>query len=89
MVFDATISLGTLIQTIVIVGGGIAVFWQMKGKVDNMATEIVDIKTDLKELNKVIVKMAVADNRLNNLEEDIRDLKRGKGFIVNQNSKEP
>lgn len=82
MVFDATISLGTLVQTVVIVGGGIAVFWQMKGKVDNMASEMVDIKTDLKELNKVIVKMAVADNRLNNLEEDIRDLKKGKGYIL-------
>lgn len=76
MVFDATISLGTLLQTGVIVGGSVALIISVKNKVEGLGKDVVDLKTDVKKLNEVIVTMAVQSNRISNLEEDIRELKR-------------
>lgn len=76
MVFDATISLGTLLQTGLIIGGSVALVISVKNKVEGLGKDVVDLKTDVKKLNEVIVTMAVQSNCISNLEEDIRELKR-------------
>lgn len=81
--FDATITLGTLIQTIVIAGSIIIYIVSMRGKVNSLVEDITDIKADLKSLNILTAQLAVNDSRISAAERDIRDLKHGKGFISN------
>ena len=40
-----------------------------------------EIKVEIKKVGEVLVKMAVTQTRLDNVEQDIRDLKHGRGFI--------
>lgn len=79
--FDATITLGTLIQTVVIAASIIIYIVTMRGKVNSLVLDITDIKADLKALNLLTTQLAVNDSRISAAERDIRDLKHGKGFI--------
>jgi hypothetical protein len=40
-----------------------------------------DMKSELRKLSEVLVVLAVTSKRLDNVEEDIRDMKNGRGFI--------
>ena len=82
MVFDATITLGTVIQTILVVAGGFTFLITMGNAVKTLGTDVVDLKQDIKKLNENVIQIAVQNTRINRLEEDIRDLKHGKGFVV-------
>jgi prefoldin subunit 5 len=78
---DYTINLGAIIQIIVIVGGGLVAMISMKGTVDNIKSDMDEMKTDLKKVGDALVTLAVATKRLDHVEEDIREMKHGRGFI--------
>lgn len=86
--FNWEINLGTLISfaTIVFAAGGFYVFAK------NVGAKVDDIKEDLKALNKVIMDVALSNQRQDNFEkrtddrfkmimDDVRELKHGKGFV--------
>jgi len=88
MTFNWEISLGTLISiaTLIFVAGGF--YWSTK----SLYEQVNDIKEDLKSLNKVVMDVALSnvradnfekrtDDRFRHIEEDIRELKHGEGFI--------
>lgn len=81
---DYTINIGHIVQIIVILGGGISALAIMRSTVANLKDDMTDIKVDLKEFGKAIVTLAVATKRLDNIEEDIRDMKHGRGFVTNR-----
>ncbi len=70
-----------ILQIIVIVGGGIFALATLRSTVGRLASDIVDVKAELKKLADVLVTLAVTSKRLDNVEEDVRDLKHGRGFI--------
>lgn len=76
-----TITVGNLIEILVIVIGGVVAISSFKQSLSTVQTDVVELKDDIKALNKVVVQMAVTDQRLLAVEQDIRDLQRGKGFI--------
>jgi prefoldin subunit 5 len=78
---DYTINLGAIIQIIVIVGGGLVAMISMKSTVDNIKSDMDEMKTDLKKVGDALVTLAVATKRLDHVEEDIREMKHGRGFI--------
>jgi prefoldin subunit 5 len=78
---DYTINLGAIIQIIVIVGGGLIAMISMKSTVDNIKSDMDEMKTDLKKVGDALVTLAVATKRLDHVEEDIREMKHGRGFI--------
>ena len=41
----------------------------------------MELKTDIKAINKIVVSMAVADQRITAVESDLRELRHGRGFI--------
>lgn len=82
---EYSINIGVVIQTGVLIGGGLIVFGMLRKSVIDMEREIVEIKQDQKDLTKTIAQIAVQDARLNRLEQDIRDLRRGDGWIVSRN----
>ena len=83
-VIDWTLNVGTLIQVIVLCGGGLLLFANLQNKVSNLAINIALMKDDLKALNQVITSMAVYDIRIQNIEQDIRELRHGDGFVMNR-----
>lgn len=59
------------------------------GSIKNMQSEIRDMKRDQVDIKELLVKVAVQDTRLNNLDtqvgltmKQIEDLRHGEGFIV-------
>lgn len=88
MMIDATITVGNIIEIAVIAGGGIAALATVKNSVTNFRGEIkamkldfIDVKTEIKKVGEVLIKMAVTDQRLANAEQDIRELRHGHGFV--------
>ncbi len=73
-----------LLQIVVIISGGIFALATLRSTVGRLASDIVDVKAELKKLGDVLVTLAVTSKRLDNAEEDIRDLKHGRGFIQNR-----
>jgi flagellar motor component MotA len=86
--FDATITVGNIIEILTIAGGGIGALIAVKNSVStlgadlrNMKDDFTDMKAEIKKVGEVLIKMAVTDQRLLNVEQDIRELKHGDGFI--------
>jgi hypothetical protein len=78
---DYTINLGAMIQIVVIVCGGLVAMISMKSTVENIKSDMDEMKTDLKKVGEALVTLAVATKRLDHVEEDIREMKHGRGFI--------
>lgn len=86
---DYTITVGNIIEITVLVvggaitiGGGLLAAGSFKNTVSTLKTDMTDMKTEIKKVGEVLVKMAVTQTRLDNVEQDIRDLKHGRGFVV-------
>lgn len=78
---EQTITIGNIIEIIAIIGGGMTVFVTLKNTVANIKDDVIAMQTEIKKLADVITKMAVTDLRLTNLEQDIRELRHGRGFV--------
>lgn len=81
MVVDYTITVGNLIEIGSIVLGGLMVLVTLRSTVADLQTDVGDMKKEIKKVGDVLVQMAVTSTRLDNVEQDIRDLKHGRGFI--------
>lgn len=81
MMLEPTITIGNIIEAFGFVGGIGVILIRQNVNSDFMRKQISEMKTDLKGLAAVITAMAVTDNRLTNLEQDFRDLRKGRGFI--------
>ena len=78
---EQTISIGNIIEIVSIIGGGIVVFITLRNTVANLTEDVTHMQIEIEKLSVVITKMAVTDVRLTNLENDIRELRHGRGFI--------
>lgn len=78
---DYTINIGHILQIAVLLGGGLYALVLMRGTVSNLKEDMTDMKTEIKKLGEVLVTLAVATKRLDNIEEDLRDMKHGRGFV--------
>lgn len=86
---DWTISFGSLLQVGSILLGGLLVIVTMRNTVTGLKRDVTAIQVEIKKMGDILTKMAVAetrldntDTRLTNLERDIRDLRRGNGWIT-------
>jgi prefoldin subunit 5 len=79
--FDPTITFGEIVQVSVIIGGGFTLIISLKNTVSHIKTEIARIQKEIEKLADIITRMAVTDLRLTNVEQDIRNLRRGRGWI--------
>jgi ethanolamine ammonia-lyase small subunit len=80
-VIDYTVNVGHIIQILLIAGGGISALAVMRNIVSTLKSDMSDMKSELRKLSEVLVVLAVTSKRLDNVEEDIRDMKNGRGFI--------
>ena len=81
LMIEQTITIGNIIEIASIIVGGITVFVTLRNTVANIKDEVQGMQTEIKKLADVITRMAVTDIRLTNIEQDIRELRHGRGFI--------
>ena len=86
---DWTVSVGNLLQIMVIVGGGLWAFLSMRADVrvvkhdiSNMKQRQDDLGEAFKQLGEILKQVAVQDNRLDRVEKDLDGFRRGEGFIM-------
>jgi len=79
--FSWTISIGTIIEVVTIIGGGSTFLWSMKYRIDQMTTDIHDLKTEIGKLSEVLTKLAVQDQRILSIEKNLDELRHGIGFV--------
>lgn len=76
-----TITLGNLIEIGSILIGGIIVMITLRGDVANMKVEVEGIQAEVKKIGDVLITQADQNRRILHLEEDVRELRHGNGFI--------
>lgn len=79
---------GPVVQTIIFLGGGVVMVVRHDGALKAFQMEMSKMQLELRALAQVITKQAVQDERLNdqsrrmnNLEQRIEDLRRGRGYV--------
>lgn len=77
---DAAVIMG-MINLAFIIGGGFFFTGRLTGRLDVQDTKITVIERDVRDTKGLLVTAAVDANRLNRVESDIHDLRRGVGFI--------
>lgn len=82
LVFDWRISIGTIIEIATIFFGGLFFLYGMKSRIDLMSIELAALKAAIAKLSEILTRLAVQDQRLLNIENDIKDMRHGVGFIV-------
>ena len=78
---EQTITIGNIIEIISICAGGLIVFITLRATVQNMQKDMAGMQQEIKKLAEVVTQMAVTNVRLTNLENDIRELRHGQGYI--------
>lgn len=88
MVVDWTISLGSILQIGGMIVGGLIVLVTLRNTVSELQKDVTAVQTELRKMGDILTKMAVAETRLDNtdtrlarVESDIRDLRRGVGWV--------
>ena len=82
-VIDPTVTIGNMIEIGTIIVGGVIVFAAVRASVGNLEANVTEMKVDIRSLNKSFTELAVVNNRIKNVEEDIRELRHGRGFVRN------
>lgn len=85
---DPTITMGNVIEIGVFAFSGLLVLVRQSSSVGFMKEQLKNMQIEIKELAKIVTQVAVASTRLDNIEEDVRLLRQGKGFIRQEINKE-
>lgn len=88
MIVDWTISIGAILQVASIIIGGLLALAALRASVSELQKDVSAMQIELKKMGDILTKMAVTESRLDNtdarltiIERDVRDLRRGEGFI--------
>ena len=81
MMFDATINLGTVLQTFAILGSAAYFIWSLRARLDildqklEMTVEKVDkVEAKMEKLSEVVITQAKHDERLNNFDVRLQEM---------------
>jgi hypothetical protein len=81
MTFDPTITLGTLLQIVVFLSGGLFAFMRVQTKLELLAQRVQSLEKASSNIGSILSSVAVQSQRLTSLEGDVRELRHGRGFI--------
>jgi hypothetical protein len=68
LMVEQTITVGNIIEILVIAGGGISVFATMRTTVKNINTKVDGMQIEIKKLGDILIGQARFDEKLSNLE---------------------
>jgi hypothetical protein len=89
MNIDYSINVGHLITIAAILFAGAGFYWRQLYDGRTFKSDIKEIKLDLKTLNEAMSNQKLIEHRLIQLEKWWDELRRGKGFIVDDGRKPP
>lgn len=81
MAIDWNIGIGNIIEIGSILGGGLLVMVTLRGDVKNMKAELSGVQAEIKKIGDVLITQADQNRRILHLEEDVRELRHGEGFV--------
>lgn len=81
MTFDPTITLGTLVQIVVFLSTGLIAFVRVQGKLEMLSLRVKNLETTSANIGTILSSVAVQSQRLTALEQDLRELRHGEGFV--------
>ena len=89
LMIEQTITIGNIIEIASIIGGGMTVFITLRNTVANIKTEVAGMQIEIRKLGEILIAQAdirgelkVLNTRVTAIEEDIRGLRKGEGFIT-------
>lgn len=82
--FDPTITTGNILEIAAITTGGLLALGALKSTISSMKNDMTDMKAELKKVGDILVTMARVDQRVLILEQDLREMKHGRGFIQDE-----
>lgn len=87
--FDFTITLGNLVETATLVGGGFLMAMRTGGDIRVMKNDMRHLNEQVKTLNvafeglsTAMTRLAVQEERLAGLQSQINDLRYGRGYVL-------
>jgi hypothetical protein len=90
---EQTITIGNIIEIISILAGGLTVFITLKNTVAHIKVDVAGMQLEIKKLSEILIAQAdirgelkVLSTRIAATEEDIRNLRKGEGFITGRRS---
>ncbi len=81
IVIDYTITLGNMVEIGSIVVGGLYALATIKSNVGILKTEVGEMQVEIKKISDVLINQADQNRRIIHLEEDVRELRHGRGFV--------
>lgn len=88
MILEYTITVGSLIQSALLITAATAAFYALKGDVNVVKGDVHHIQQNQKamteaftQLGKVLTQVAVQDNRIHMIEKKVDELSHGQGFV--------
>lgn len=81
MTIDWTINLTSVGTFLVFVAGLFMHAGALRSNYQGLRLDIVDLKVEIKKLGDVLTKLAVQESRLDRIEEAIKELRHGEGFV--------
>jgi hypothetical protein len=88
VVIEQSITIGNIIEIVSIIVGGIVVFVTLRNTVANIKIQVDGMQIEIRKLGEILVAQADIraelrgiDRRVSATEQDIRDLRKGRGFI--------
>lgn len=85
---DWTVNVGNLIQIVVVIGGGMWIFMSLRADVRIVRHDMANMKQRQDDLNEaftqlgtILKQVAVQDQRLNQIEKTVDELRHGQGFV--------
>ncbi len=88
VMIDQTITIGNIIEIVVIAGGGVSVFAALRTTVKNINTKVDGIQVEIKKLGDILIEQARFDEKLSSMEKRVSihdrrldEMSHGEGFI--------
>lgn len=78
---DYSITIGNMVEICSIVVGGLYALATIKSNVGMLKTEVGEMQIEIKKISDVLINQADQNRRIIHLEEDVRELRHGHGFV--------
>lgn len=88
MILEYSITVGSLLQSALLIAAATAAFYTLKGDVNVLKHDVRNIQDNQKamteaftQLEKILTQVAVQDTRIHMIEKKVDELSHGQGFI--------
>lgn len=78
---DYTITFGNMVEIASIMIGGLYALATIKSNVGLLKTEVGEMQVEIKKISDVLINQADQNRRIIHLEEDVREMRHGHGFV--------